>query len=206
MIKFLLALLLLPVLSHAVEFKDGDLIFHKSSSEQGPVLQFLTGSPWTHVGIILKHGEGRYWVAEATGSRVRFSRLEQFIERGREGHYVVKRLIDGLGNFEGTEERTRLRTALDYYVGREYDIWFQWSDDTIYCSELGWKIYKDVLGVELVAPQRFRDFPLETPQARELIRVRYTQQGRPFNPEELVVSPIHLMNSELLIEVDRNSP
>lgn len=35
------------------------------------------------------------------------------------------------------------------FKGKPYDIYFEWSDDKIYCSELVWKIYKHALDIEI---------------------------------------------------------
>ena len=32
---------------------------------------------------------------------------------------------------------------------KDYDLYFEWSDDKIYCSELVWKIYKNGADIEL---------------------------------------------------------
>jgi hypothetical protein len=41
------------------------------------------------------------------------------------------------------------------------------------------------------------------PEAQRLIRERYTNQGRSFNMNELVISPVRLLESEQLIDVIR---
>ena len=201
MLKFFFALLLLPVIAQAVDYQEGDLVFHKSTSNQRPALQVLTNSPWTHVGFIDKNGD-EFWVAEAS-STVKFTRLEQFIARGKNGHFIIKRLSPEIGVI-GAAEKTRIRASLANYFGKEYDIWFQWSNDTIYCSELVWKVYQEAMGIELSTPERFRDYRLDTTEARQMIRSRYVNQGREFNVDELVVSPVAVLNSNVLIEVDRN--
>lgn len=201
MMKFIFVLLF-PILASAVTYQEGDLVFHKSSSNQGPALMALTNSPWTHVGVIVQN-QDQFWVAEAS-SQVKFTRLKDFIARGKNGHYIIKRLNPEIGVI-GEAERTKLRASLTKYIGKDYDIWFQWSDSTIYCSELVWKIYSEAMGIELSVPQRFRDFPIDSPVAREMIRSRYVNQGREFNVDELVVSPVAVLESPLLIEVDRNT-
>lgn len=202
MLKLLVFILLLPLLAHGVSYEDGDLVFHKSTSNQGPALQILTNSPWTHVGIIVKN-QDTYWVAEAS-STVKLTRLADFIARGKNGEYIIKRLSPAVRTISA-EERAKIRSSINRFLGLEYDIWFQWSDSFIYCSELVWKVYLEALGIELSAPERFRDFRLDTAEARQMIRTRYVNQGREIDVNELVVTPVAVLNSNLLIEVDRRT-
>ena len=46
------------------------------------------------------------------------------------------------------------------YNGKNYDIYFEWSDDRIYCSELVWKMYKEATGIEIGEIQKLSDFDL----------------------------------------------
>jgi hypothetical protein len=203
MMNFIFALCFVPLLAFAQigALQEGDIIFHKSTSGQGPALQVLTNSPWTHTGIILKNGKN-LWVMEA-GSSVKLTRLQDFIGRGQRSHYIVKRLDPQVAVLNEAG-RQKLREALAPMLGKDYDIWFEWSDRTIYCSELVWKAYERALGIELSKPQKFRDFPLDHPMAREMVRTRYTQQGRQLNLNEDVVTPVAVLNSPMLIEVQRN--
>ena len=36
----------------AADWKEGDIVFQISKSEQSPLIQYATGSPWTHCGIV----------------------------------------------------------------------------------------------------------------------------------------------------------
>jgi len=46
------------------------------------------------------------------------------------------------------------------FKGKNYDIYFEWTDDKIYCSELVWKIYKEALDIEIGELQELREFDL----------------------------------------------
>ena len=37
----------------------------------------------------------------------------------------------------------------DSYKGKNYDIYFNWNDDELYCSELIWKIYEQGAGLKI---------------------------------------------------------
>ena len=43
----------------------------------------------------------------------------------------------------------KLREAARTFEGKPYDLYFEWSDERIYCSELVWKMYQQALGVQL---------------------------------------------------------
>ncbi len=184
----------------AASMQEGDIIFQQSQSGQSEALREITGSVWTHVGVIVRH-QGQFYVAEAS-RRVELTRLHDFIERGVGRRYVIKRVRPDLLAMNGAQ-RARLRSTLRSFDGKGYDVWFQWSDDVIYCSELVWKAFDRAFGLELSRPERFRDFPLNGPEAARLIRERYSNTGREFNLNELVVSPVALLRSELLVDVER---
>ena len=70
--------------------RDGDLIFQTSKSTQSVAVQRATGSPYSHMGLII-HRNGVPFVFEAAG-RVSYAPLEKWIARGDGKRYVVKRL------------------------------------------------------------------------------------------------------------------
>lgn len=76
--------------SNEVEIKDGDIIFQTSKSEQSRPIQIATKSIYSHCGIIYKKGNDLY-VYEAVGP-VKLTPLKQWIARGKNNSYVIKRL------------------------------------------------------------------------------------------------------------------
>lgn len=72
------------------EIKDGDLIFQTSLSEQSKAIQLATKSKYSHCGIIYSENR-QYYVFEAV-QPVKTTALDQWIARGKDGHYVIKRL------------------------------------------------------------------------------------------------------------------
>ena len=86
-IAFTLYLTFLASLASAWE--TGDIIFHESTSQQSRVIQQVTGSRYSHMGMIVKRGDATF-VLEAI-HRVSLTPLKQFIDRGVDGHDVVKR-------------------------------------------------------------------------------------------------------------------
>jgi hypothetical protein len=86
-------------------------------------------------------------------------------------------------------------------MGRDYDIYFEWSDDRIYCSELVWKIYKSAAGIEIGSLQKLKDFDLSHPLVQEKIKERFG--GHP-PLDEIVISPASIFDSDLLFTVHSN--
>jgi len=177
--------------------RDGDIIFQTSQSSQSVAIQRATASPYSHMGIIFFR-RGRPYVLEASAT-VRYSPLDAWIARGKGGHYVVKRLKDAsVLNREGT---SKLRTTGAQFLGRPYDLTFEWSDDRVYCSELVWKIYDRALHVDIGELQHLRDFNLADPVVKNKMRRRY---GDHVPLDETVVSPAAMFRSPLLKTVAEN--
>ncbi len=169
--------------------RDGDLVFQTSRSRQSEAIQRATHSPYSHVGIVLFHG-GKPYVFEAVET-VRYTPLDRWIARGANAQYVVRRLRRVIR--EG--QLARLRSDAKAFEGLSYDLYFEWSNERIYCSELVWKLYHQALGIELGAKQRLRDFDLEDPLVQAKLRERY---GKLIPLEEPVISPVAVFDSELL--------
>jgi hypothetical protein len=186
----LLLLLLLGTRAHAAEVvRDGDIIFQTSRSRQSEAIQRATKSPFSHVGVVLFR-DGRPYVLEAIET-VRYTPLERWIARGAGGRYVVRRLSRPLT----PAQAGRLRAAARPYLGKAYDLYFEWSDERIYCSELVWKMYERALGIELGARQKLREFDLDDAVVRAGLRERY---GKLIPLEEPVISPAAVFDSTLL--------
>jgi len=178
--------------------REGDLVFHESKSAQSRLIQKATNSRYSHVGIV--HIEdGEPFVLEAI-TTVQSTPLDEWIERGVDGHIVVMRLKpEALPS--GGVAAERVRRAAEPMIGVEYDWWFQWSNDRMYCSELVWKILRDGLGIEVGSRQSLGAFELDDPEIAAEIEKRFG--GEP-HFDEPIVSPVAMLESELLIEVYRN--
>ncbi|MFA7331139.1 MAG: YiiX family permuted papain-like enzyme [Candidatus Delongbacteria bacterium] len=177
--------------------QDGDLIFQISLSGQSRAIQAATGSRYSHEGLIF-HRDGQPFVLEAAES-VQATPLEEFAARGRDGHFVVKRLrhADRRLTPEARERMWEVARALE---GRPYDLAFAWSDERIYCLELVWKIYERGAGVRIGRLQKLRDFDLTSPPVQAKLRERY---GASLPLEETVISPGDMFDSPELELVAR---
>ncbi len=128
-------------------------------------------------------------------SPVRITRLEDWVARGQEGKFAIRRLK----NRELSEQViSRMKRVGQSFLGRPYDLPFSWTDRQLYCSELVWKIYQRGAGVEVGRLQELGDFDLSAPAVRAKLAERY---GTAIPLHEPVISPARLYDSELLMTV-----
>lgn len=177
------------------DFQNGDLIFHASLSNQSKAIQLATHSEWSHCGIIYEK-DGKYFVYEAV-QPVKLTPLDKWIARGEGQRYVVKRLKNAATVLTPATLH-KMKSAGEQYAGKNYDIYFGWSDERIYCSELIWKIYKEATGLELGALEQLKDFDLSNQVVQAKMKERY---GENIPMDEKVISPAAVFESELLVTV-----
>jgi hypothetical protein len=119
--------------SLAAEPRDGDMIFQTSRSSQSIAIQKAMHSKYSHMGIIfIRNGSPYEYEAIKT---VQYTPLKQWIARGLDSNYVVKRLRQA-DRILTPATLAKLRQAAGRFQGKPYDLTFEWSDDRIYCSEL----------------------------------------------------------------------
>lgn len=177
-------------IAHSREhLRDGDIIFHSSKSAQSVAIERATNSRYSHMGVIL-HREGKPFVYEAIAT-VRYTPLARWTARGDGGRYVVKRLKAGLT----AAQAQKLRASAAEFEGRPYDLYFEWSNERIYCSELVWKMYQRALNLEIGTRQKLREFDLSAELVRAKMRERY---GSSVPLDEFVISPAAMFDSTLL--------
>jgi len=179
----------------APQLRDGDLIFHTSLSAQSRAIQLATHSPHSHCGILYRVAE-KWQVFEAV-QPVKLTPLADWVARGQGSHFVTKRLRDANAALTPAAV-VRLKAAGQPLLGHAYDLYFGWSDDRIYCSELIWKVYERGLGRRLGQLQQLRDFDLSNPAVQAKLRERY---GRNLPLGETVISPVSIFNSPELVTV-----
>lgn len=190
----LLSLALISTL--AAQWKNGDIIFSKTKGTQAIAVEAATKSPWTHTAVIYLK-DGKPMVLEAV-QPVQIITLEAYLKRGGSlAKHEFKRVKDHSGFDQPTLAKSL--TWAKKHVGKDYDGRFQWSDNTLYCSELVWKIYKEAADIELCPVKKVKDYNLEHPKVKALIEARFGSVNR-LNKEEKVVAPSDIYNSKLLVE------
>jgi uncharacterized protein YycO len=172
-----------------VELRNGDIIFQTSLSAQSKAIQLATKSKYSHMGMLYQD-EGQWYVYEAV-QPVKKTPIAKWIARGENGHYVIKRLKNS-EQVLTPETLKKMKAAGEKYKGKDYDIYFGWSDEKIYCSELVWKIYKEATGIEIGKLQTLEDFDLSHPAVQKKMKERY---GNAVPENELVISPAAMFNS-----------
>jgi len=180
------------------QIMNGDIIFQTSLSSQSQAIQAATGSKYSHMGIIY-YLRGELFVYEAT-QPVRLTMINKWISSGKNGHYVIKRLRNA-EEILTKEVLVDMKSIGEKFKGKNYDLYFEWSDERIYCSELVWKIYNEALGIEIGKLEKLSDFDLESEMVKKKMTERY---GENIPMNEKVISPGQMFDSELLVEVISN--
>lgn len=175
--------------------RDGDLIFQRSLSTQGDALEQALGAPYTHMGIIFIEND-QPLVYEAAGP-VRKTPLAEWVARGLEGKYIVKRLRNS-ADVLTPQAVASLKAEVTRQMGVPYDHQFRWSDDKLYCSELAWKAYQRALDLEIGTLGRFGDHDFSDPLVQALLAKSF---GDRVPSDEPVISPVVMFESEKLLTV-----
>lgn len=179
-------------------FQNGDIIFQTSTSSQSKAVQEATKSKYSHMGMIFVE-EGKTFVFEAV-QPVKLTPLKKWIQRGEGSHYTVKRLRNA-EQILTPSVLQQMKAIGKTYLGKNYDLYFEWSDERIYCSELVWKIYKNAAGLEIGKPGQLKDFDLSGENVKLKLKERY---GNKIPLDEKVISPVSMFNSEKLITIYKN--
>lgn len=194
-----------PANGDTPEVLPGDLIFQESTTPQPRAIKEVTGSRYSHCGIVVKR-DGKLFVAEAiepvrvvdTPNR-KLRSIEKWIGAGVDKHAVIKRIRGRL-----TPERLgKLEESMLRFQGKPYDKLFQWSDDKIYCSEFIYDSFNDPnleekQRIVIGEVQTFSKLNLEGELAKALIKERYTREGKVINQAEEIITPVAVLNDSNL--------
>jgi len=175
------------------DFKAGDIIFQSNNGRQSKAVKLATHSTFSHVGMIINHN-GELQVLEAV-EPVRIVSLEQWIAHGIDQEYEVVRLKK---KFDFKAKNNELAQWIKISKGKHYDLLFEWSDEKLYCSELVWKVYKEVYEIELCELKKLKDFDLSHPFVKVMLKERYGD-NLPLN--QSVVAPEDIYKSELIMKL-----
>ena len=180
------------------ELKNGDIIFQTSKSSQSRAIQIASKSIYSHVGIIYTN-DNEHYVFEAS-SKVKLTPLDKWINNGVDGKYVVKRIKDS-EKILTQNTLKNMKSVGENFKGKNYDKYFNWSDNELYCSELVWKIYKKAVKIELGKLEKISDLNLNK-EVIDQLNIRY--KGKvPYN--ELLITPAQIFNSDKLITIYNNN-
>jgi uncharacterized protein YycO len=174
-------------------FHNGDLIFQSSNSGQSAAVQLATHSIYTHCGILFQEN-GKWMVYEAV-QPVRKVPVEEWTAAGQNGFYIVRRLKNA-DSLLSENKITAMKAAAAKRLGRDYDIYFSWDEERLYCSELVWKVYQDGAGIEIGTRKKMRDYDLTSPVVKKIIKQRY---GNKPPLDEFMISPQDVFESDKLV-------
>jgi len=173
------------------DLRTGDVIAHTSSSNQSEWIAKGTGSPFTHVGLIVFKRDGVF-VLEAV-QPVKYTPLNDWIARGRGGRYTVARVRDA-----SPEQLRAVIAEAERFLGLAYDVRFVPDDSKIYCSELVGKAFKRAMDIEVGEWRRFDDVAEEAKKDATLRRMIKKRWGR--SPDDmLVVTPVMSPDDMLVV-------
>lgn len=184
-----------PAVNGFDKIQEGDMIFQTSESQQCEAVRIATNSKFSHCGIIFIE-KGKKYVFEAV-QPVKFTPLEEWITHGKANDYVVTR-IKNAASLLTPETIQKMKQYGKTLNKKDYDLYFEWSDDKIYCSELIWKIYKNGAGIELCPLQKLKNFNLKDARVQAILAERY---GNAIPLEEDVVAPSDLEKSKIVTTI-----
>ena len=171
---------------------DGDIVFQTSESTQCAAVRIATKSKFSHCGIVFLI-DNQPMVLEAV-QPVKITAFKDWIQHGKNKDYVVKRLKDSK-KMSSPTLTAKMQEYGKSMLNKDYDLYFGWEDDKIYCSELVWKIYKFGADIELCPTQKLSDFNLKHPIVKAILFERY---GSNIPLNQTVVSPESIEKSVIL--------
>jgi Permuted papain-like amidase enzyme, YaeF/YiiX, C92 family len=213
------------------KLRDGDLVFIASNSPRAGLIQRLTGSTFSHCGIVFLEG-GEPHVYEGAGANSNIHRPigkwqteESAPEHGPKIHLVYARRLKG--GLTADQVKTLKGEAAKMHK-THYDFAFQMGDpkdsqagrEYIYCSELIYRAFQ-ALGVTLGEPlsfgvyyQRAGEDPKKGKQNQEEMdkKLNAPEVNKLRNPpgryrlDEFVISPKDIDDKDKLEEVTDDTP
>jgi hypothetical protein len=168
--------------------REGDILFQTSNSEVSRAIQLATHSKYSHCGVLL-YESGQPYVYEAV-QPVSKTPLENWTS----GHYVAKRLKNA-DKALTPDALAKMKAEVKKFYGKDYDIYFDWDDDQLYCSELVYKVYERGAGVKVGEIRQLKDYDLSNELVKKHLQLRY---GNALPLEESMISPGAIFDSGLL--------
>ncbi|WP_310794574.1 YiiX/YebB-like N1pC/P60 family cysteine hydrolase [Hymenobacter sp. HSC-4F20] len=139
-------------------------------------MHLATRSPYSHCGILFRrNGEWRVYepgqLVSETSLAVWVNRSE-WVDRGKSKQFVVKRLRDA-ENVLTPAALQQLQAIIEQHSNKDNELAFGWSTESIPCSELLWKMYRQATGREIGKLQTLREFDLNHPAVQAKLQERY---------------------------------
>jgi hypothetical protein len=181
-------------------YQTGDIIFQSSENPTNKAIELATHSKFSHVGVVL-NVQGELQVLEAANPVVSLTPLKQFVQRGTGGYYEVLRLNQA-EDFLTAEKQQALYAAGQAWLSKPYDFAFSWNDEELYCSELVYKLFAQILQLNLAQPKALKTFDLSHSLVNEQLKLKY---GDHIPYDDNMISPQQIYESELLKTIPHNN-
>jgi uncharacterized protein YycO len=175
----------------STDWQNGDIVFQDSESTQSLAIKLATNSKYSHCGIVMNLNDE--WMVLEAIQPVKVTPIDKWIAGGTEGQYVRKRLKNG--KQLSVAVANKMWKIGESYIGKNYDIFFDWSDDRLYCSELVYKIYQRGAGIELGTMKKLKEYNLNSKEVQEQLKLRY---GADIPLNHKMISPQDIFESDLL--------
>jgi uncharacterized protein YycO len=175
----------------STDWQNGDIVFQDSESTQSLAIKLATNSKYSHCGIVMNLNDE--WMVLEAVQPVRVVPVKEWIAQGTDGEYSKKRLKDK--DILTTEVANQMWKNGSAFIGKNYDIFFDWSDDRLYCSELVYKIYQRGAGIELGTMKKLKEYNLNSKEVQDQLKLRY---GADIPLNHKMISPQDIFESDLL--------
>lgn len=149
------------------------------------------------MGVVFMEPTGAF-VLEAV-SPIRKTPLASWVAHGRGQRCAVKRLRDADTRLP-PDVIEKMRHVGAEWIGRPYDVRFRWDDQSLYCSELAYKLFDLAAGIRVGTLQKAADMNLDDPRVQQALQKRFADAK--FDPNETVVTPDSIFNDPQLVDVD----
>lgn len=127
---------------------EGDIIMQISEKPEHIAFGKACNSKYNHVGIIFIRPRDRMYVVMEVNDSIGATPLKEWAGRGQGKHVAVLRLKNSkqILNDKKTE---KLKKGAKDFRGKREDLYFSWSDDAFYSTELAWKMYDKALNIKI---------------------------------------------------------
>ncbi len=179
----------------------GDIIFQQKNDNNSKLISKAMNCRFNNLGIIVKSktDSGKYNVLSVS-SIVEKAPLDLWVNTGAESKFVVMRLKD-TSQFDKKLVKEKTKEVMGNIMKRPYDTYFEWEDDAFYPSELVWKVYQRLAGIQLCEPKTLGEINLTD----EEVKLKMLERFRNNIPLEMqIINPDDILNSNLLEEVYAN--
>ncbi|MGL4596522.1 MAG: YiiX/YebB-like N1pC/P60 family cysteine hydrolase [Bacteroidia bacterium] len=176
---------------------NGDVLVQYRDDDFGKRMEVLSGSPFTHAGIIFKRERDGVWMVMEVLDSVRLTPLRQWTARNGGKHTMLlrhKKYAEGLSK----EETMRVREASRKFKKCATDDWFAADDKAVCSSELVWKLYNNALNVELAPMRTLKSYERAGEPVQKMLATHY---GKNIPFDQKYITPVDFINSPNMVKV-----